>query len=71
MAGYTSAEIKAAIKQGAVAKVDGKRVIFAPVEKGDRSPWREEHSRNYYPASRVTLEGPNGGPWAVAKLLRF
>lgn len=71
MAGYTSAEIKRAIRQGAVAKAGGQKVIFAPVEKGDRSPWRHEHSRNYYPASAVTLEGPNGGPWSVAQLLRF
>lgn len=71
MSAPTTRDLLTAHGQGAVIvhRESGMPLMYRPRYRGDREPWRPEGSRVRYTAAECRAEGPNGGPWALAKLL--
>lgn len=74
----TTRELLKAQAEGAVIRVwpvdeehAGQQVTHDPEGPGDRTPWRLARGEARFPAAECRATGLHGGPWAVARLLRF
>jgi hypothetical protein len=74
-------ELRRAADQGAkivcsVAPYAGVEVDYSPRKKGDPQPWvlvdqKSSPTPFRYSGCECRAEGRNGGPWALAKVLRI
>lgn len=49
----------------------GRQVTYDPRKPRDHEPWRLALGEARFPAADCRAEGLHGGPWAVARRLRF
>lgn len=71
---YSTADLRREQRKGAVVVARGEALTYMPRGKGDREPWRAEHSGSRYRASECQLKHPtNGGGWipCLRDLLQF
>lgn len=70
---WTSRDLLSAQREGAVIVhcESGAVLKYSPRHARDREPWRPEGSRVRYTAAECIAQGPRGGPWALARLLKF
>jgi len=73
---WTTRELLAAKKEGAkIQSNQGCDVGYFPRHKGDRLPWLmkgwPDEPRYRRSAANCRPVGQNGGPWALARLLRI
>jgi hypothetical protein len=71
-----SEDLRRAQRQGAVIRVAagehrGRTAVWSPRLRGDRQPWKVKGTNHRVDAASCRAEGARGGPWPVARLLRF
>ena len=70
--GYTTAELLVFEREGAKIVSGDTEVRYQPSKPRDVTPWRAVGGRVRYRASECRpVEPRGGGPWAVARLIRF
>jgi hypothetical protein len=70
--GFTAAELRRAQSEGAKIMAYDTEVEYKPSRDRDVTPWRALGSRVRYRSTECRpVEPRGGGPWAVARLIRF